>query len=513
VLGRHGWPAAALEARLAAARLAGLRGQPDTAREYLRAASAARRGGPAALRARAWYAEALLRDSAADARGAAAAAKAGLRILDEHAAAFGATDLRVHSAAHRRDLTELGLRTAVRSGRVARIFEWAERGRASTLLFRPVRPPDDPVLAELLVGVREAAHGSPTRLAALERRVRDHCRMHGDGTGTERTDPVSLTALRAALARRVLVQYVQWDGVLHAMTLAGDRLRWHPLGAASDVTALLDRLPFALHRMAHAGVRAGSRAAAAALLRATAAGLDDLLLRPLPEIGDRPLVIVPTGALHSLPWSILPSCAGRPVSVAPSATSWHEAETRAPGERSGVLVAAGPGLTGATAEATEVATLHGTTPLADPTTTAVLDGLARTHLAHLAAHGTLSAQNPLFSSLLLADGPLVGYDLERLPRLPDTVVLAACDSGRSVVLAGDELLGLGGTFLGRGTSSLVASVIAVPDAATRTLMVALHRELAGGRCPAEALAAAQRAVPADDLAAVAAAAGFVCLGR
>ncbi|HKN99779.1 MAG TPA: CHAT domain-containing protein, partial [Pseudonocardiaceae bacterium] len=446
-------------------------------------------------------------------RGAVAALKAGLRVVDEHAASLGATDLRVHSAAHRRDLTELGLRTAVRTGRVARIFEWAERGRARTLLFRPVRPPDDPVLAELLVRVREAAHGPPGRLAALERQVRDHCRIHGDGTGADHADPVSLTALRAALAGRVLVQYVQWDGVLHALTLAGRRLRWRPLGTATDVTALLDRLPFALHRMARPGVRPDSKAAAATLLRATAARLDELLLRPLPEIGDRPLVVVPTGALHSLPWSILPSCAGRPVSVAPSATSWHEAATRAPNRTGDVLVAAGPGLSGGTVEAAEVASIHGTTPMSDATTAVVLDGLATARLAHLAAHGTLSAQNPLFSSLLLADGPLVGYDLERLPRLPDTVVLAACDSGRSVVLAGDELLGLGVTFLGRGTASLVASVVPVPDAQTAPLMVALHHALAQGRCPADALAAAQREVPGDDPAAVAAAAGFVCLGR
>jgi tetratricopeptide (TPR) repeat protein len=513
LLGRHGWPAAALEARLAAARLAGLRGQRDTARAYLSQASAARRGGPAALRARAWYAEARLRSDAGDARGAATAAKAGLRILDEHAAALGATDLRVHSAAHRRDLTELGLRTAVRTGRAVRIFEWAERGRARTLLFRPVRPPDDPVLAELLVRVRQAAHGPPARLATLERQVRDHCRIHGDGTGTDRADPVSLTALRAVLGGRALVQYVQWDGVLHALTLAGGRLRWRPLGKVSDVTELVDRVPFALHRMARPGVRPASKTAASALLRATAAGLDEELLRPLPEIGDRPLVVVPTGGLHSLPWSILPSCAGRAVSVAPSATSWHDAAIRTPMDTGDVLVAAGPGLAGGAAEAVEVASIHGTKPMPDATATAVLDGLAHAHLAHLAAHGTLSAQNPLFSSLLMADGPLVGYDLERLPRLPDTVVLAACDSGRSVVLAGDELLGLGVTFLGRGTASLVASVVPVPDAETAPLMVALHRELAGGQSPAAALAAAQRAVPADDLAAVAASAGFVCLGR
>jgi hypothetical protein len=43
-------------------------------------------------------------------------------------------------------------------------------------------------------------------------------------------------------------------------------------------------------------------------------------------------------------------------------------------------------------------------------------------------------------------------------------------------------------------------------------MVALHRGLAAGDDPADALAQAQQKVPADDPATVAAAAGFICLG-
>jgi tetratricopeptide (TPR) repeat protein len=513
---RSGWPAATLEARLVAARL-----HTSRAHAHLRMASAHRRRGPAALRARAWYAEALLRADTGDRRGAATATRAGLRILDEHAAALGATDLRAHSAAHRRDLAELGLRAAIDSRSPTRIFEWAERGRASRLLFRPVRPPDDPTLAALLAQVRQAATALDTgatrsahRQVALERRIRDHCRLHGYDAGPGRSGPVALAALRTGLGDHALVQFVQLDGVQHALTLADGRLRWRTLGPAGDTSALLGRLPFALHRMARQTVRVESRAAALSLLRDTAARLDALLLRPLPELADRPLVVVPTGPLHSLPWSILPSCAGRPVSVAPSATLWHETATRPQHPVDGVLVAAGPNLAGGPDEAVAVAAIHDTTPLvgAAATTAVVLAGLAGAGLVHLAAHGRLSRENPLFASLLLHDGPLVGYDLERLPRLPDTVVLAACDSGRSVVLAGDELLGLGATFIARGTAALIASVVPVPDAETTPLMVALHRGLADGQAPADALGAAQRDVPADDLAAIAAAAGFVCLG-
>ena len=54
--------------------------------------------GPADLRARAWHAEALLRLARGDDRGAAAALRAGLRVIEQHQATLGATELRVHAA-------------------------------------------------------------------------------------------------------------------------------------------------------------------------------------------------------------------------------------------------------------------------------------------------------------------------------------------------------------------------------------------------------------------------------
>jgi len=111
----------------------------------------------------------------------------------------------------------------------------------------------------------------------------------------------------------------------------------------------------------------------------------------------------------------------------------------------------------------------------------------------------------------LADGPLTVYDLERLRRTPDTIVLSACDSGLSAVHPGDELMGLASALFALGTKTLIASVVPVPDEATRALMLAFHRALQSGSTPAAALAAARGAVgtgPAERVAA----AGFVCFG-
>jgi CHAT domain-containing protein len=74
-------------------------------------------------------------------------------------------------------------------------------------------------------------------------------------------------------------------------------------------------------------------------------------------------------------------------------------------------------------------------------------------------------------------------------------------------------MGLAAAVLALGTATLVASVVPVPDAATRPLMVDLHTRLRAGTRPADALALAQQAALADaDGPALAASAGFACFG-
>ena len=58
-----------------------------------------------------------------------------------------------------------------------------------------------------------------------------------------------------------------------------------------------------------------------------------------------------------------------------------------------------------------------------------------------------------------------------------------------------------------GARTIIASVIPVPDEATRSLMRRLYGELTAGRPPSQALALAQAAAGSG------AAAGFVCIGR
>jgi CHAT domain-containing protein len=91
-------------------------------------------------------------------------------------------------------------------------------------------------------------------------------------------------------------------------------------------------------------------------------------------------------------------------------------------------------------------------------------------------------------------------------------VLASCNSAVAQVVGGDELLGLAAALLARGTAAVVASTAPLADDAAVELMVDLHRGLAQGRAPSEALSAARRDRWSGSGAEFAAAASVTLLG-
>jgi hypothetical protein len=467
----------------------------------------------------------MLRLAHGDPAGARRAAERGLQLIEEYRDSLGATDLRALASRRLSALTDLGLRTALDDGRPALVLRWADRSRAAHLRHPPVSPPDDAELAAELARLRHVMAlrvqsveaGEPHRAdlvrrqTSLERSIRDRRRRlpgHTPGGDPGLDGP----ALTEALGAATLVEYVVSEGRLHAVTWSSRRRRLHELCPVAEVEKAVTFLPFTLRQLATGRSRDRSRAAVA--LHHDGELLDRLLLQPL-RLGDGPLVVVPTGVLQGIPWSILPSCAGRPVSVAPSAALWSSARiAAAPG--AGVLLVCGPGVPHGDDEVAALGRLHpGAQVLAGPDASAerVLAAMDGVELAHFAAHGNFRSDNPQFSALQLADGPLTVYDIERLRRAPRHLVLSACDSGRATLLAGDELLGLAPTVLSLGGQAMVASVVLVPDAETRPLMVDLHARLRSGEALAAALAQTQATARSSaDPRSLAAAAAFVCIG-
>ena len=457
-------------------------------------------------------------DQAAGRRTAARQLSAGMAILHRYRARFGCLDLQTGASAHGRDLARAGLAAALATGSVPAVHRWSERVRGQALLLPAVRPPDDPAVASALEDLRQTRYalraaevdGRPVaalrgRAETLERRIREHAWSVPGRRADGAAGPATLAAVRSGLGGAALVAYLAVGEQLHALVVTGDAGRVVPLGAGRAAEEAVLRLRADLDTGAGRHMPERLAAAVAAATRRDAAVLQAAVLDPLaPLIGDRDLVLVPTGLLMTAPWALLPACAGRPVTVAPSATAWLAARARLRERPAGpVALVAGPGNLRGLDEINDIAALHPaaitlTGPAATPAATlAALDGAT---LAHVAAHGRHEAENALFSTLDLAGGPVLGYDLQRLGRPPATVVLSSCELGLTECRPGDESFGMASALLASGTATVVASVSRVADDAARDVMVRFHRGITAGR-PAPAA-----------LAAVSAGTGFVCLG-
>ena len=510
-------------------------------------AGSRRRRGSAAERLAAWEAVGVSRLARGDRRGAMAAMRCALAVVNDQQANMAATELRAHIASHAGDAARQGLRLALETRRPSCIWQWMERHRANSLRPLPARPPRDEVLAAQLAELRRLAQeiascatsgDDPGALLArqsdLERQARERAwQAAGVEATRDMSRPMRLTDLFAALGQAALVEFADVDGDLHAIVAAGGRCYHHRVAPVQDVRHELGHVRLALRRLAYGGTHAALGSGAEAQLARAVARLDRLFMAPIARLlGSRPLVIVPTGELHATPWAALPTLAGRPVSVAPSARLWLGTTSSEPGpgepaskdaleerarkEQHGArpfsprrphlprqakrrsVVIAGPGLAGAEHEASAIGSLYPSAQVLSgdaAEVAAVLAILEGASIAHIAAHASFRADNGLWSSLQLADGVLTVYELEQLRRPPEVVVLSACQSGLSAVRPGDEVMGLVAALLNLGAKSVVASVVPVEDAASERLMVALHQRLLAGDAPAVALAEAQSVTP------------------
>ncbi|WP_228561625.1 CHAT domain-containing protein, partial [Catenulispora rubra] len=444
--------------------------------------------------------------------------RSGLAVLARHRSRLGSVDLQTGTAALGVELAAAGLTLTVDRPRQA--FAWSELSRAQALRIRPVRPPTDPGVAQAVAEIRslefsrrEAVFSGASadlaragRQAALEQRIRRSAwRAAGSGAaeGVAAFDDVAETLGRQDTA---LVSLFKNADTLFALVVAGTDCRVVPLGAAEGVYETARRLRADLVALVGRVLPARMEKALAQAVAAHAESLDTVLFRSRVRglVGDRELVVVPCGPLAATPWSLLPALRGRALSVAPSATSWLaavRARSATPMDRDGsrgTVLVAGPGLRQTGRELRAVASSYQDPVVLDgadaavEATLAALDG-ART--AHLAVHGHHDPENPLFSKLELADGPLMAYDLLHLDAVPEHVVLSACDVGRISMRPGDEPLGLVATLLHAGSRTVVAAAAPVADGVAAEVMGEYHRLLRAGRRPAAALAAATQANP------------------
>jgi CHAT domain-containing protein len=382
----------------------------------------------------------------------------------------------------------------------------ADASRGLMTIRGPAPGAESTASSEALSGAREAY--AELMLEMRERAPRQ-AEMILPGTANWRD------VARRLGSRTSFIEYLVTDSASIAFVISSDTLAAVDLGIRRTDLARL--VQFARGLIA-APERSGDTQWQGPLRR-----LHQHLVAPLESAGllddvER-LVIVPHVELHYLPFAALVDERGGflvqryAIAMAPSASVWLELGDRPSRATSGVLAFAPKpeGLPASVREAAAVAALSGPAARALTGAAASEDAFRRMaadqSVLHLATYGVLNRHNPLFSFVDLGpgsehDGRLEVHEVFGLELAAELVVLSACETALgsgalSDVPEGDDWVGLTRAFLHAGASRVVATLWAVSDAASATLMEQFYRERSRGRSEGEALALAQRNLLGD----------------
>src|SRR5229473_3547171 len=273
--------------------------------------------------------------------------RAGLATVHARRGRLGSLDLQTGAAARGAELAAAGLRLALERGSAPLVFAWLERSRAQAFRIRPVRPPTDP---------RAGA-----AVAELQRGLREHS-WQADGDG-QTSAQASLGEVTAALSEsgQSLVSLLAQGGCLLGVAVSKKSARLIELGDFEAAAEAARRLSADLDTLAGRRLLARLEAVIRESIRNQTELLTAEITAPLRHwLGEDGVVVVPAGALASIPWNLLPDLRGRPVTVCPSASAWLAAWRRGQdaagevGTRPPTLVA-GPDLRHAPREVVEIA--------------------------------------------------------------------------------------------------------------------------------------------------------------
>lgn len=420
----------------------------------------------------------------------------------------------------------IGLLTT--SGRKADAWDFLERGKARSFLeilqgrrFRPdseARMSEDLRALEKQVIDLRAQIGNELAGSGKERDVlraqlvraqerfvlaREQASLRGERAGHELAlRPLTIEALQAKLAPgTTLIEYALLEGRITAFVITRDKFvqaTWR-----ADIDAL---------RRQTESVRQALREPDAAeevrpLLRRLSAQLVQPIITLVPAQTDT-LLLIPADFLNYLPFQALPLADGRDLldrfalAYLPSASAlaFLDAGQHAQGKLflgalGNVAVDGLPGLPGTLNEVKGIATTYARPEIAVEkafTYERLRRALLEDTVVHVATHGLLNKDSPLFNALITSPAPrqpprLSLYELTDMKLKARLVVLSACDTGIGELRKGDEITSLTRVFLQAGADTVVASLWSVSDRATALLMKDFYRRIQRGRSPAHAL--------------------------
>ncbi len=317
-------------------------------------------------------------------------------------------------------------------------------------------------------------------------------------------EPEDIKFLQKALGTQTaFVEFVKFDERVSAFVVTRENIEYFPdLAKESEILELLTGLQFQFGALRYGAKNLGKfidelKKRADFYLRR----LYEKLVRPLEEfIGARDLVVVPAGALYYVPFHALKAekylIETREVVYTPSAMVWHFLQRKQSKNIENALLIgfADERIPLVNKEIAALEKVFGeakTLTGADANFSNYTANAQKFDVLHLACHGQFRPDNPLFSSLHLADGFVTVRDICAQKLQAEIVTLSACETGLNKIFAGDEILGLARGFLAAGAKSLVLSLWTVSDAATTDLMKDFYINLQRGASVAASLRAAQ----------------------
>lgn len=441
--------------------------------------------------------QAALDRAGGDVRSALSTAGAAMDLHGHWQESFGSLSLQFATQQRVQGLILQGLNAAWETRDPTQVLLWSERARGVAARWNPVRGSDDATVMAALAELREL--GDASEPEAVHRRMQLQAAVREHGWAAHRPSPAPLAtpaALHGPLHEaHASMATVLWLGDrVVALTLDDGVERLHDLGPWAALRELAAGLPADLD-MASARLSDALTSAVWGSLRERLAALDAHLVAPLvDDLGSDRIVLTVPGILAGVPWALLPSLAGRSLSVPVSAGWWVGSRVAAPPRTTSVAVIAGPGTEHGEREARCV--LDAWADSAVAVSSSVREGASAAHaqrlardsdVLHVCAHGGHSTEHPLFSSVTLADGPWFGHDVEQLSSVPQLVVVSACEMGRSV---GEfDALGMARAWLHAGARCVIAAPSNISDATAAEVFPRVHRRIAQGATPGDALAA------------------------
>lgn len=342
----------------------------------------------------------------------------------------------------------------------------------------------------------------------LETTLAELVRRSDSLSSTGRTPPTGsfkMKSLKKMLGKkRALIEYFVADGKYSAAVVTQKECQFYiDLCTETELTGLIDDLRFHFNTLRYGKERLGK---ALDHLRSRCNEILLMLFKALlgkfvETLEDHDLVIVPAGSVHYVPFNALNDgrrylAESRSVVYAPAATIWMElASSKRRDHGKALLIGfADEQIPMVESEIQEISKVVPNAKIitgSDASWSNYKELTPRYDVVHIACHGQFRADNPIYSSLHLADGWVTVRDIAEQKLRARLVTLSACESGLNMIHAGEEILGLARGFLKAGVSSLVLSLWSVNDEATASLMCEFYTNLQNGMRVNDALKMAQ----------------------